>query len=225
VPADLETAAKAVAADWQKDETNILAWDALPEESKEMAREQARVVLNAVAPPQAQQGQCCEKASGPGAICPECAAASAGYSAAMAPAQAQQKTVCPYCQSEWVTGDQHDANLAAHLEREAQAQQANIHARTSALEAVRIAFAMERTPAYGDALALCRALEKELAQVQQAAPLTDEQIEDAALARDNEHAFVAGFHSGARFAEHTCAEAWGVKLTGIGAGSKESGNG
>lgn len=51
---DLETAAKAVAADWQKDEPHIIAWDALPEESKEMARHQARVVLNAVAAPVAQ---------------------------------------------------------------------------------------------------------------------------------------------------------------------------
>ena len=48
-------------------------------------------------------------------------------------------------------------------------------------------------------------------------PLTNEAINDAALSRSGRPEFVAGFYSGARFAEATCAEAWGVKLAGIGA--------
>lgn len=34
-------------------------------------------------------------------------------------AAGNEKTVCPYCQSEWVTGEQHDRNLAAHLAKQA----------------------------------------------------------------------------------------------------------
>lgn len=35
-------------------------------------------------------------------------------------AAGNEKTVCPYCQSEWVTGEQHDRNLAAHLAKQAE---------------------------------------------------------------------------------------------------------
>lgn len=64
---------------------------------------------------------------------------------------------------------------------------------------------------------LCVAVGEAKPEAQQ--PLTDGEINDAALSRSGRAEFVAGFYSGARFAEAACAEQWGVKLGASGEAS------